>query len=357
MGYKEKLICTAVVVLLLNDNKGMRIKDVVEYTKKTYPNINRNDKLYDVMKNSNIFRFDEGILRFKLIDKYTDIPYLDIMGIINEMVRSSIEVHLKKKLLEIGNNFKNNTISKIIDTSKPRTPTLGRFTTPKLEPKKEIYLKPRVLLDEVKISDITHIYPIKVCNIVLDEKIDRKKRSWSIDWVVNNNLYKDSTGRIYFIVVNGIIYKIGGSGDKSGILSTLDAYRIANDNSKKNHGASRYVIHVNILDELLAGNKVEVWMHQSTKYIHYNVPCLFENEDIISSPWDELESKSIKQYYTKTGKYPKWNYQESGRKGSKYPEKLKSTYEYDTAKRTLKQMEQGLWYLVDDDAIEKYLSS
>ena len=82
-------------------------------------------------------------------------------------------------------------------------------------------------------------------------------------WVnPKSELFKDNNGRVYFLVINGMIYKIGGSLCKGGIKSTIRSYT---DCMKGGPSDRSYIIHYLIYRELVKGHKVEIYMITSPK--------------------------------------------------------------------------------------------
>mgnify|MGYP003137163208 CR=1 FL=1 len=149
----------------------------------------------------------------------------------------------------------------------------------------------------------------KVADIVTrDDKSQNKiKVKWSIK---NSNVLTKNTGRVYLIVVDKQIYKIGGSQCKGGIKSTIDSYI----NALTGHPSpNRYGIHLMIREELNKNKKVEIYMIESPK-IKVKLSGLFNNynEKYISA-YKEMESICLKEYKNRLGNFPIWNFQESNK--------------------------------------------
>lgn len=72
----------------------------------------------------------------------------------------------------------------------------------------------------INISDISNIFHIG--NIV--EKNTISKGKWKIKYICDKNIQKKENGRVYFIVINDVIYKIGSSECKGGIKNTFSFY-------------------------------------------------------------------------------------------------------------------------------------
>lgn len=164
----------------------------------------------------------------------------------------------------------------------------------------------------MKISEVVN--PIKVCDIKLNEN-SGDRRLWDILWSseISDAILTQNNGRCYFIVVNDEIYKIGYSDCQGGIKSTFDTYKGSGNSgrpSDRTHG-----IHILIAEELIKGNKVEV-------YFTYNPTIEFEltlmdgtTEKVYESLSGKiLETKNMQIYLKKeAGKHPIWNLQEAGR--------------------------------------------
>lgn len=148
---------------------------------------------------------------------------------------------------------------------------------------------------------------IKVADVIErgDDSHNKIKMNWNKE--VPNETLKDDSGRVYIIVSNGIIKKIGGSQCKGGIKGTWQPYCGGMGGSPS---VRTYGIHILISEEINLGNKVEVYMIQSPKVLA-KVSGLFDNTTIEVSAFKEMESKCLSEYYTLENKYPDWNFQES----------------------------------------------
>jgi len=147
---------------------------------------------------------------------------------------------------------------------------------------------------------------IKVGDFVL-----RKNHRNKIDIKYLPNLSKkileDDSARVYLIVVDGIIKKIGGSACKGGIKATMSFYVSAMTGSP---GVPRFVIHLLIAEALEKGSKVELYMITSPKTTA-KVPGLFDFKEIEIASFKEMENLCKSDYYSKEGRYPDWNFQEN----------------------------------------------
>lgn len=150
---------------------------------------------------------------------------------------------------------------------------------------------------------------IKVATVLNDQS--NPKKLWNLHWdITDKGILKDESGRVYLIVVNGEIYKIGASGCKGGIQKTISIYRdyaLIGTPSVRTFG-----IHQLIKQELDSGNSVEFYLIQSQK-IDVPIAGLYgvEMKYNVSVDCKEIENKCLREYYKKEGKAPIWNFQEN----------------------------------------------
>ena len=137
---------------------------------------------------------------------------------------------------------------------------------------------------------------------------------------------KEDVPRVYLIVSDGKIKKIGGSASKGGIKATMSFYVNARSGSP---GPVRFIIHELIRRELEEGKKVELYMITSPK-VKSRVCGLFDcNKEIEVASFKEMEDRCKEDYYNKEGKYPDWNFQENNESYSKkYNDIYKEYLEY-----------------------------
>jgi hypothetical protein len=132
---------------------------------------------------------------------------------------------------------------------------------------------------------------------------------------ISQEILTDEAPRIYLIVVDGEIKKIGGSASKGGIKATMSFYT----GSMTGHpGPVRYVIHRLIERELLAGKKVELYMIISPKVVA-QVFGLSKVQNLEIASFKESENLAKSEYLEFDGRYPDWNFQENS---TNYPEDL-----------------------------------
>ncbi len=125
---------------------------------------------------------------------------------------------------------------------------------------------------------------------------------------MDSNVLKDEAGRIYLIVSNKKIMKIGGSECKGGIKTTMSFYQ---GGMQGGPSIRTYGIHILIKEELEKNHKVEIYMIISKK-TKMKVKGLFDEEEMGVSAFRDMERKCKEDYLFKDGELPPWNFQEKG---------------------------------------------
>lgn len=124
------------------------------------------------------------------------------------------------------------------------------------------------------------------------------------------SILKKNVSRVYLIVVNDQIYKIGQSSDKSGIKSTLSIYK---DGGVKGRPSVRsYGIFYFLLQEKKKGSKIEFYMiyQDHIKGAIKGLFKIYDNQNISISP-KIIEERCLLDFREKeNGKYPIWNLKE-----------------------------------------------
>lgn len=138
-----------------------------------------------------------------------------------------------------------------------------------------------------------------------------KKLIFKYDDAVTNDLLKDERGRVYAIVVNGEIHKIGGSQSKGGIKATFDAYF-----SGFSYGMSArtYCVWNYINQAIESGDVVEAYCVWAPT-VEVDIPTMQGNiTKEIPVDFHSIEDAFTKEYVNEEGRFPELNIQESGRK-------------------------------------------
>jgi len=119
---------------------------------------------------------------------------------------------------------------------------------------------------------------------------------------------KDDSGRVYLIVVDGIIYKIGGSQCINGIKGTWQPYCGGMGGSPS---VRTYGIPILIREKLDSGSKVELYMITSED-VKAPVKGLFDEKvQNVGIDFTAIEDKCKEDYKKITGNYPDWNFTEN----------------------------------------------
>ena len=145
---------------------------------------------------------------------------------------------------------------------------------------------------------------IKIGDFVLirNHKIDLKYLS-----NIDKKILTDDSARIYLMVKDGIIKKIGGSTSRGGIKATMAFYVTAMTGSP---GPSRFIIYLLIEEALKKKSKVELYMITSPRTLA-TISGLFGYKKVEIASFKEMEDLCKSDYYSKEQKYPDWNFQEN----------------------------------------------
>ena len=151
---------------------------------------------------------------------------------------------------------------------------------------------------------------------------DNNKNIIKMHWYEEKNGYsillkvlKDNSGRVYLIVVDGVIYKIGGSQCINGIKGTWSPYCGGMSGSPS---VRTYGIPILIREKLDNGSKVELYMITSED-VKAPVKGLFGEEvQNVGIDFKSIEDKCKEDYKNNTGCYPEWNFQENNKPWPRY---------------------------------------
>jgi hypothetical protein len=182
-----------------------------------------------------------------------------------------------------------------------------------------------VVYSNMKKRNITmNINQVKTTKKVADilPRNDGSKNKIKMYWYEEKNGYdiplkylKDNSGRVYLIVVDDVIYKIGGSQCKGGIKGTWGPYCGGMGGSPS---VRTYGIPILIREKLDNGSKVELYMIPSEK-VFAPVKGLFGEEDRqVGIDFKAIEDKCKEDYKSIVGNYPKWNFQERNQPWPRY---------------------------------------
>ena len=127
---------------------------------------------------------------------------------------------------------------------------------------------------------------------------------------LNQSILTENVARVYLIVVDGEIYKIGGSQDKGGIKGTLRIYQDGGQNGRpsiRSFGIWYFLFHT-----ITTGHKIEFYMIYQSNF-EAQVKGLFGYHVVKNASLNyKLLEECCEQDYlsVENGKYPKWNIQE-----------------------------------------------
>jgi len=165
--------------------------------------------------------------------------------------------------------------------------------------------------NKINIESIPNI--IYIGNVVAND--NKSKNKWKINYLCNRDIQIKPNGRIYLIVVNSEIYKIGSSACKGGIKTTFSFYQggLGGSPSIRTFG-----IHKLIQLELDKGNKIEIYTLFNEE-IKIMTNGLFSSIEKITFPdIREMEDLCRQDYKKVYGKYPCWNFQENGEEWAQF---------------------------------------
>jgi hypothetical protein len=155
-----------------------------------------------------------------------------------------------------------------------------------------------------------HIKEVKTA-VKIGEFVKKNDHKNKIDLIyikdLDKKLLTDNSARIYLIVQDGIIKKIGGSASKGGIKATMLFYTCAMTGSP---GVPRFVVHLLIAESLANNSKVELYMITSPRTLA-KINGLFCTKEVEIASFKEMEDLCKSDYFTREKKYPDWNFQEN----------------------------------------------
>ena len=114
----------------------------------------------------------------------------------------------------------------------------------------------------MNISEVTNAFKIGEFLLRNDDNPNKIKIKYLTEDEIDQGILHDSSGRVYLLVSNDKIMKIGGSMSKGGIKSTMHFYVTAMQGGPSQ---SRWCTHLLIEKELRDENKVECWMIKNEK--------------------------------------------------------------------------------------------
>lgn len=160
----------------------------------------------------------------------------------------------------------------------------------------------------MKISSVSNAK--RVGSISLSRAHDQKL-VLDVDPALPKDELKSNVGRVYFLTVDGVIKKIGGSQCKGGIQGTIAAYLggYAPGMSPRSYCGWNY-----IRQHIINGSTVEFYFILAPM-TRARIPSMSSFEEIeIPVDFHQIEHSCVKEFLEKEKEYPELNVQESGRK-------------------------------------------
>lgn len=168
----------------------------------------------------------------------------------------------------------------------------------------------------MRISEVTTAF--KICDVEWDgqgEKLNFKYLNPLYDENGNElpqSILRENLARVYLIVVDGEIYKIGGSQDKGGIKGTLNIYQTGGVNGRPS--IRSFGIWYFLFGCITKGHKIEFYMIYQDNFTA-EVKGLFGYHTVTDASlnYKLLEECCESDFRLReNGEYPKWNIQEQG---------------------------------------------
>ena len=161
---------------------------------------------------------------------------------------------------------------------------------------------------------------LNIDNFKLVGEAKLNNNSWNFEWLINNNYLKNSNSRIYLIIINNKIVKIGKSESKNGIRETLNMYKNGRSGSPSLRSFGIYYL---ILEELKLNNNVKFYCYWNNIKINLQMKYFLKyQKSEISVSIDTIEKNYCYEYKSIFKKYPKWNFKENNEKFPSYIRKL-----------------------------------
>lgn len=159
--------------------------------------------------------------------------------------------------------------------------------------------------------NINHIKTMTRIGKIVSRQGHHKKLAFDLDKNLTKELFKDERGRVYAIVINGKIHKLGGSQAKGGIKATFDPYF---GGFAFGMSARTYCVWNYLKRSIDRGDNIEVYCVWAP-LVTVKIPTM-QGTITKEMPVDfhTIEDVFVKEYLKREKKHPELNIQESGRK-------------------------------------------
>jgi hypothetical protein len=139
-----------------------------------------------------------------------------------------------------------------------------------------------------------------------DAKLISDGKTWKMYYDDNIEVNKNKNNRVYVIISNDEVKKIGSSSSRYGIKDTLRHY----ENPGNNGSIRSKGVHDKILNELKQNKKVKFYCKYNESKIE-KVNGIYSNEEQeVCSNIINMEKLCLKDYYKIYNNYPEWNMKE-----------------------------------------------
>ena len=137
-----------------------------------------------------------------------------------------------------------------------------------------------------------------------------KKLIFNAASTITKSELKDNRGRVYFIVLDDEIHKIGGSQAKGGIQATISPYL---GGFAKGMSPRTYCVWNYMFQKLKLGHTINIYFILAPSF-EIMIPSMYNNKlKITTADYHDIESDCIQEYIKEENQYPYLNIQESGR--------------------------------------------
>lgn len=182
----------------------------------------------------------------------------------------------------------------------------------------------KINISKLKIENIENI--VYIGDIV---KYPNLKRKWKMIYKCDKITQMKENGRIYLIIIDNEIYKIGSSESKGGIKNTLSSYEFGLGGSPS---LRTFGIHLLIQEQLDMNKEIKIYalFVEPIKLKMQGFSTMIEK---ITFPkikdMEELCREDYKKVYKK---YPNWNFQENNQQ---FPEHIKLKFKNQVNNRNI----------------------
>jgi len=192
---------------------------------------------------------------------------------------------------------------------------------------------------EITEKKINKIECDKIKDIIYVGEIIKKDNGtlskWKLDYKCSKEIMSKENGRIYFIVIDKEIYKIGSSACKGGIKNTFGFYEggLGGSPSIRTFG-----IHMLIQEKLNENKSIYIYMLFINEIKTKIRGIISEIEKITYPQIKEMEDLCREDYKKIYGKYPQWNFQENV---EEWPMNIKNKYKEQVNNRGKTNLKEG----------------